>query len=211
MLAAWTRGEEMKLPDLERLSIASTIMRNYIMHQKPQEADKMFEKARPLLTKMISTFGKSGGGYAFTGSAPLVCLYGAEARILQGNFEVAEMRCKEGLQLSQGQPDGAWLQGKLELMLSRAYAEGGKVNEAELLLTQVLPKVRSYTGGVNPQVAETLRLFAVVYEKQKRYQRADVTLRQALAILQSLPGQERKITIDYLPALKRLEKLKNKG
>lgn len=213
MLAAWNRGEELKLPDIERLAIASSIMRNYLTHQKMEEADRMFEKARPLLTKVMSTFSKTGagGGYAFTGSAPLVCLYGAEARVLQGNFEVAEMRCKEGLQLAQGQPDGAWLQGKLELMLSRAYAEGGKVNEAELLLTQVLPKVRSYTGGMNPQVAETLRLFAVVYEKQKRYDRADATLRQALAILQALPGQERKITIDYLPALKRLEKLRGKG
>jgi Serine/threonine protein kinase len=213
MMAAWARGEELKLPDIERLAIASMIMRNYIMHQKPVLADGMFEKARPLVTKMTSTFSKSGtgGGYAFTGSAPLVCMYGAEARILQGNFEVAEMRCKEGLQLAQGQPDGAWLQGRLQLMLARSYAEGGKVAEAERLLTQVLPKVRSYTGGVNPQVAETLRLFAVVYEKQKRYQRADLTLRQAVAILQALPGQERKIEKDYTPALKRLEKLKSKG
>lgn len=212
ILAAWTRAEELKLPDLERLAIASTAMRIYLTHQKPGLADSMFEKARPLLTKIMSTFGKSGaGGYAFTGSAPLVCLYGAEARILQGNFEVAQMRCQEGLQLSQGQPDGAWLQGRLELMLARAYAEGGKTAEAEKLLTQVLPKVRSYTGGVNPQVAETLRLAAVVYEKQKRYQRADVTLRQALVIMQALPGQERRIQIEYLPMLKRLEKLKGKG
>lgn len=212
MMAAWNRAEELKLPEIERLAIASFAMRSYLMHLQPESADKMFEKARPLLTKVMSTFDKSGsGGYAFTGSAPLVCLYGAEARVLSGNYQVAEMRCKEGLRLAQGQPDGAWLQGKLELMLARAYAEGGKLSEAEKLLTQVLPKMRSYTGGVNPQVAETLRLFAVVYEGQKRYQRADLTLRQALEILQSLPGQERRIEKEYLPALKRLDKLKNKG
>jgi len=206
--AAWKRAEQDKSSDLDKLAIAQNLLSLYAPYWEDSKASDVLRRVAPALNRVKATFEDSSkqGAPGFTGGAPLIYCHAAETKSHSQDYPGAVKACEDGLKLAVGQPDGQLLRAKLERQMGMAYLGMGKFDEAERLVGKSGQTYIDLYGRQSSQGGIALKDMASVYEKQKRLQRAEQTLKEAIEILEKVNNQYQE-----REARKDLERVQEQG
>ena len=209
---ALKKAQSKKGSALEQCAIAAKLMRVYSISKNKREADSLFAKVSPALSRIKERMlkeKKRGKTFSYTGSAPLVYYYAAESKLYAGQYKASISRIQQGLQLTEQQPDGVWAEGKLMQLTGRVYLAMNQLEEAEASLSESVTLMKSVTKHSNFHTAESMRYLSKVYVRQKEYEKAKIVLRKGMYEMKNIPWMKERINV-YKQEMAKLNKITGK-
>jgi|AGTN01.3.fsa_nt_gi Serine/threonine protein kinase len=204
-----------RAPDVEQVAIAHQLMESYASDTwQPPKAMAVFKEVSPALERLSARLAASpeNGPYAYTGVAPLVYLLAARSRWQDNDYKKSVAFSKKGIELTRGQPEGAWMAARLNSMQGEALFHLKKFDEAQKCFQSSLDAEQKFLGSeTNQNVAENYRFLAKIEMERGHYEKARDLTQRGIALLQGILTENWRIARDYTPQLQKIEELKNKA
>src|SRR5262249_16023243 len=149
---------------IEICAVASCLLREY-NDRETTHCQEIFAKVSPSLQNLTKKLEERDANepVPYVGSAPMVYCCMARSEFDLRHMDKCVQYIQVGLQLCDGQPDGVWMSGRLNMMLGQALIEMGKFQEAENALQLSLKQLKEVGGEKNAWVAECQYNLGLVY------------------------------------------------
>ena len=209
---ALTAAERKHAPDLDRVAIGAAALDVCAEYWLNQEAEQMYERIGPALERIrLKMEATKKGEFFDTGHSALALHSLAQAEYLKGSFDKARTYIELAKPYCQGQQDGEWIAGRLDVLQAKTLAAQNKeLDVAESSAISGINRLANHGDKKNFRLADAYWALAKVLKQKKQYQAAKNAINTAMNIVRNSPGNDWHINSEYLPELNEIEAAQKK-